>query len=62
MFVVDYCDEYKFFGAYFSESDAETAIDIAVMDECLRCDCTPSHEEYEELYEYFRKCFKIVTN
>jgi len=56
VFVLD-CDEYKFFGAYDSESDAEAAI----KNECLKWDCTPGDEEYEKLYKEFRKDFRIIS-
>lgn len=53
------CGEYKVFGTYSSESDAEAAIDTDVKNECLNSDCAPGDEDYDEMYQDFRNCFKI---
>ncbi len=53
------CGEYKVFGTYSNESDAEAAIDTDIKNECLNSDCAPGDDDYDEMYQDFRNCFKI---
>ncbi len=52
-------EEYKVFGTYQSEEEANEAIDLDCQAECLNCDCSPDDEDYQVMFKDFRDAFKI---
>ncbi len=52
-------EEYKVYGTYQSEEEANEAIDLDCQAECLNCDYSPDDEDYQVMFKDFRDAFKI---